>query len=172
MKLIFLDFDGVLNSDIYFNSEVFKKDTKGMSSAEIMLLSHHTHVDPAALQILNQLVEKSGAKVVVSSTWRIMYSINDLNFILKSRGATFEIIAATPKYSDYVDTKIYGRIPTPRGNEIQGYLNSLDEEPESFVILDDVNNMAHLTKFLILTNNYYGLTVKNLEEALTILKVE
>ncbi len=45
-KIIFADTGGVLNSNIYFNSEVFKKDTEGMSSKEIMLLMHHTHIDP------------------------------------------------------------------------------------------------------------------------------
>lgn len=162
IKIIFLDFDGVLNSDIYFNSKVFKESTKEMSSEEIMLLSHHTHIDPSAIQILNQLVEKSGAQVVVSSTWRIMYSVEELNAILKSRGATFEIIAATPRYPDC-------RVATLRGDEIQGYLDSLNEAPESFVILDDINNMAHLTKFLVLTNDYYGLTIKDMEMALKIL---
>jgi hypothetical protein len=168
MKIIFLDFDGVLNSDIYFNSSVFKTETRGMSQEEIMLVAHRTHIDPIALQLLNKLVETSGATVVVSSSWRIGYTVEELNVMLKGCGATFEIVAATPRYPDYIEIG-WGRVPTPRGDEIQGYLNSLNEKPESFVILDDIDNMAHLKEFLVLTDGEFGLTSRDVEKALKIL---
>lgn len=136
---------------------------------EIMLIAHHTHIDPAAVQILNQLVEKSQSLVVVSSSWRIMYSVDELNSMLKDRGAIFNIIAATPKYPEYT-SGWGGHSIAPRGVEIQAYLDSLDEQPESFVILDDVNNMLYLTKYLVLTDDYHGLTEKDVVEALRILE--
>ena len=168
MKIIFLDFDGVLNSDIYFNSSSFKTETQGMSHAEIMLVAHHVHIDPIAVQRMNRLVEQSGAQVVVSSTWRIEYDIVELNTMLKGRGATFEIVGATPRYHDYIEVG-WGRVATPRGHEIQGYIDSLTEVPESFVILDDIDNMAHLKESLILTDEEFGLTDRDVEKALKIL---
>jgi len=165
-KIIFLDIDGVLNSDIYFNSPAFKEESKGMSWEEIMLIAHHTHLDPVAIHIFNQLVNRSKAEVVLSSTWRLKYSIEALNNMLKDRGATFQINAVTPKHPEYIG---WSSFPIPRGIEIQAYLNSLDQKPESFVILDDVDNMVHLINYLILVDDYYGLTTENVEMALNIL---
>lgn len=163
MKYIFLDFDGVINSNIYFDTPTFKEQTAGQSWAEIMLISIHTHMDPEAIKLLNSLVELSKAKVIVSSTWRLRYSIDELNEMLRGRGATFELIGATPS----LDSGWGGTVP--RGFEIESYINSLDESPESFVILDDINNMAHLTEFLVLTDEDCGLTKSDVDKALEIL---
>src|SRR5689334_7658984 len=113
MKLIFLDFDGVLNSNDYFDSTFFKQETNGLSWEEIMLIAHYTHIDPVAVKILNQLVEISGAQVIVSSTWRLKYTVEELNSMLKDRGATFQIVGATPKITEYITG--WGSFTVPRG---------------------------------------------------------
>ena len=119
MKIIFLDFDGVLNSHKYMGSDAYKKETQGMTGGQVMKLAHHAHIDPAALKILNKLVDQTGATVVVSSTWRIIYSVEELNKMCKARGATFTIVDKTPelprRFSEFI----------PRGKEIAHYLKML-----------------------------------------------
>ena len=53
MKVIFLDIDGVLNC-IYTKEEIYS----------------FTFVSPQKIELLKQLVERTGAAVVLSSTWR------------------------------------------------------------------------------------------------------
>ena len=51
MKLIFLDVDGVLNSAEW-------------------LETNQGEIDPAKVRLLKQMIDATGAKVVLSSTWR------------------------------------------------------------------------------------------------------
>lgn len=167
MKIIFLDIDGVLNSSKYDKSDYYKTATAGMSDAEVMLIAHHLHLDPEAVKILNDLVTRSGATVVLSSTWRTKYSPKEMTEMLKGRGGTFEVSDKTPvlfgmKFSESI----------PRGKEIAKYLKDLPEQPESFVILDDYEDMIHLKKFLVRTDWNFGLTQDDVEKALKILNGE
>jgi hypothetical protein len=170
MKLIFLDFDGVLNSRRFLRSDYFKKSIEGLTDAQLYILKYEYMLDPEAIKLVNGLVSKSGAEVVASTSHRNRYTIDEMNAMLKGRGATFEIIAKTPrgmpkKFSQMVD----------RGDEIQEYLDLVKEAGEtveSFVILDDNNNMVHLTKFLVLTRDMIGITQQDTEDALKILNGE
>lgn len=179
MKLIFLDFDGVMNSDKYFSSPSFKEETKGMSWEEIMLIAHHTHLDRAAILLVNQLVDRASAclaenglntsvSVIVSSTWRQHYSIDELNEMLVNRGATFTITGATPVHRSYLG---WGMANAIRGHEIQDYLDEI-HVPVQFVILDDIDNMEHLSDHLVLTDEGEGITQADIEKALQILSEE
>jgi len=163
MKIIFLDIDGVLNSDDYGRSEFYLISTAGLSDAEIMLTHHHHHLDPSAIQVLNDLVKRSGAEVVLSSTWRGRYTPEEMTKMLQDRGATFEIKFATPKLFGKISSRI------PRGKEIAHYLKMLEKQPEAFVILDDHDDMIHLKPFLVQTDMMHGLTTDDVEKALKIL---
>ena len=162
-KLIFLDIDGVCNSNKYFSSPGYVEESGGKSDALIMLVNHYLHLDPAALKLVNQLVDESGAEVVVSSTWKSKYSEEEFNKMFADRGATFKVVGRTPhvqgRFSEHVQ----------RGREIQAYLDSLTEKPESFVILDDRDDMAQLFKYLVKTNYEDGLTRHHVNKALRIL---
>lgn len=166
MKIIFLDIDGVLNSRTYGDSEFYLISTAGMSDAEIMLIAHHTHLDPLAIKTLNDLVKRSGAEVVLSSTWRGKYTPEEMTAMLKDRGGDFDIKASTPKLFGKISPRI------PRGKEIAAYLSKLEVQPESFVILDDHDDMLHLKPFLVQTTMEHGLTVEDVEKALKILNPE
>jgi tRNA(Met) C34 N-acetyltransferase TmcA len=166
MKYIFLDIDGVLNSADYSESSFYLTATAGLSDAEIMLTNHHHHLDPNAINTLNDLVKRSGATVVLSSTWRGRYSPEEMTTMLKDRGATFEIKTATPKLFGKISSRI------PRGKEIAHYLKMLEKQPEAFVILDDHDDMIHLKPFLVQTTMKHGLTQDDVEKALKILNPE
>lgn len=56
MKILFLDIDGVLNSE-----EFFKKRAKGL---------HPTAIDNYMALLVYRIVEATGCKIVLSSSWR------------------------------------------------------------------------------------------------------
>ena len=170
MKILFLDIDGVLNSDVYMASDEYYnacKDAgiKNHRSYEVVTKAHHLHIDPAGVKLLNDLIAKSGVKVVLSSTWRIRYSLEEMNAMLQGRGATFEVTDATP-------VKMSWR---PRGSEVAEYLRDLEEEegivPEAFVILDDRDEFPKQQDHFVHTPEATGITQEHVDKALKILGV-
>jgi hypothetical protein len=119
VKIIFLDFDGVLNSFAFLDAHVSLRD----------------RLDPAAVARLNVLVERSRAKVVVSSTWRLKRSLEELRARLAEVGFVGEVIGCTPVLPAAV-AFAHGSFPA-RCQEIQAWIDAQPEPPESFVILDD-----------------------------------
>jgi 16S rRNA C1402 (ribose-2'-O) methylase RsmI len=101
VKLLLVDFDGVLNSAAYFTSPEFLALTEGLPDAEVMLLGRAYHLEEAKVGLLNRIVEASGAVVVISSSWRLPHTLDELNEILAERGATFTASAVTPRVTSY-----------------------------------------------------------------------
>lgn len=110
MKVIFLDIDGVLNSDEYFD-KIENKNIQGIQS----------EIDVEKIKLLKKAIDKTGAKVVLSSSWRYTRNAQYLRELL----ASFEI------YTD-VTPFIQGK----RGLEIKQWLSD-NKGVEDFVILDD-----------------------------------
>ena len=171
MKILFLDIDGVLNSDVYMASDEYYnacKDAgiKNHKSYEVVTKAHHLHIDPAGVKLLNDLIAKSGVKVVLSSTWRIRYSLEEMNEMLKGRGATFEVTDKTPAKMSY----------RQRQGDIREYLQDLKDEegiePEAFVILDDMEEFPAMQDHFVHTPEETGITQEHVEKALKILGVE
>ena len=74
MKVIFLDIDGVLNSDAYKKKQLYNS-SEGIES----------EIDPATLILLKKAVDTTGAKLVLSSSWRIMRKCNELEKFLMTK---------------------------------------------------------------------------------------
>ena len=156
VKVIFLDFDGVLNSLAFLNGGAHELGD----------------LDPAAVARLERLVARSGAKVVISSTWRLKYSPAELRARLAAQGFTGEIIDCTPELPA-------GSVPAsgyffPRCQEIRAWLTSRRVAPERFVILDDadfeVDELAELQSCFVRTDVAHGLVDADVEIALRILE--
>ncbi len=152
MKIIFLDFDGVLNSGPFIWS-ADKDDGRTIG-----------HIDPKAVQLLNNLIKTTGAKVVVSSAWRILHTDEELQGFLNHHGFIGEIIGSTPRHTTLADGS-YG----VRGDQIQEWLTMCDKEVESFVIFDDDSDMSHLKHKFVQTKFMIGLTEEHIEAAIEIL---
>lgn len=150
MKLIFLDFDGVLN-----NRDWLSRRSNGAP------LRDHEMIDPKAVAILNRIISETGADVVISSTWRILSTLGELREFLEQAGFRGNILGVTPR--DY-DTGY-------RGNEIQKWINDnvLDTNVLRITILDDDSDMEHLTKFLVNTDFEVGLTDADADVAIEML---
>jgi len=156
MKIIFLDIDGVI-----CNREQWR--TRIKVDGEILC-----HFDPKAVGLLNELTDGTGAKFVLSSTWR-MHPIETLKKHFKNEFVSGEIIGVTPRHSG---------LNVWRGNEIQDWLDKNKElNVESFVILDDDIDMEHLRPRLVHTMTHdettgewvEGLTEKHVAKALDLL---
>lgn len=159
MKVIFLDFDGVLNSQ-----DFFKKLEGKIRNEEDEVRYWATMIDPDAVKILNTIVETTGAKIVVSSTWRLLNTLTRLREILCLKGFRFpEVIF--DKTPNHVESGMRHR----RGNQIQMWLNK-HPEVEKYVIIDDDSDMEHLMHKLVKTSNYTGLQDEHIEPILEHLK--
>jgi len=117
MRLLFLDIDGVLNS-----REVFEKRYKeGRDTCWV--------ISEEMVEVLNRIVESTGCKVVVSSSWRLGNTVEFLNATLKEHGARFEILDVTPRCIVHFDEI--------RGDEISESMKKYGVNKDSILILDD-----------------------------------
>ena len=148
MKIIFLDFDGVLN-----NSEYLKQQ-----SAVVL-----KPFDPINIKNLNYIIDATEAKIVISSDWRKFGDNVNLIKLLYLHGINGEIKGETPILDGM-----------PRGMEIQGWLikfwyTTISLQLPSFIILDDRDDMGYISDRLIQTDMATGLTKENAEQAIRML---
>lgn len=164
VKLIFLDFDGVLNNQLWYVA------TKGQRADPITGQRILDDIDPKSVEHLNILVKNTGAKVVVSSTWRLGRTVEQLQEILVRNGFEGEVIGKT---DDLRPRDGGGYIL--RGNEILKWLETHNEkhfgcDAISYVIFDDDSDMLFWQKDnFIQTDPYCGLTPSDVWRATKIL---
>lgn len=141
-NVLFLDFDGVLNSYDWMVS----KPTKEQFAKEMNIsVEEYTHdrntwalrsIDPKAVAVLNTIVHKTDARVVISSSWRSAYPLHRLEEMLRRRGFEHRLFAAIP-YPE--DTE-----PEYRGRWISTWLAMLPLGLEvRWVLLDDDSWPGH-----------------------------
>lgn len=152
MKVIFLDFDGVLNSHAWW--ELRPKPFVGIKRSRIDDLE----ICPENIRQLNAIVSETGAKVVVSSTWRLTRTVKELRDILHRNGFIGDVIDKTPV------------LPSRRrGLEIQDWIDNNCKDCV-FVILDDDSDMEHLLPFLVKTSLFSGgLKAEHVQKAVEVL---
>jgi hypothetical protein len=161
--LVFLDVDGVLNSrDWLFAPEQQENELRFPGEA-------HLSMNREMVALVNRILAGSGAKVVVSSSWRCAFEVPQLREILARAGLEGDVIGATP-------LPVFG---VPRGCEIQAWLDQhggAGKEavnfgwPAPFVILDDDRDMAHLLPQLVRTTWAKGLEDIHVDAALAMLR--
>ena len=110
MKVIFLDVDGVLNSDEYFDK-----------IKNVNICGIESEIDVEKIKLLKKAVDETGANVVLSSSWRYTRNAQYLKELLLRYGINAD---STPF------------IQNERGLEIKQWLLE-HPEVEKFVILDD-----------------------------------
>lgn len=151
MKVIFLDFDGVLNCI----GTVFSADN----------IEKSVQLSRERVGILNEIVKQTNAKIVISSSWRIGSSIETLETYLECFGLNC--------YDENMDKLVIDKTPNLlsgfRGREIDNWLSE-HSEVEQYVILDDDCDMlpSQFNNF-VNTKFYSGLTYLDAELAIAIL---
>ena len=141
MRVVFLDIDGVLNSEA-FNRKLGDQHRQLDPAHECMCYRHDQMIDRDAVARLNRLVAKTGSKIVISSSWRKLLDPPELHRVLVARGLIAEIIGETPDgHNDSDMLATFGHIDRIfRGHEIDLWLRQ-HPEVDRFVILDDGSDM-------------------------------
>jgi len=150
MKVIFLDFDGVITT-----------------------LKSGWKLDNEKQLLIKQICDSTGAKIVISSSWRrydLGRTIACLENHHKNSFVLFDyLIDVTAIMYSFKHGERENHYKAPRGVEIQQWLEE-HEEVTNYVILDDDTDILLAQKpYFIKTNVYYGIYPKDVKRAIKIL---
>ena len=144
-KILFLDFDGVINS--VRSATAFGGFPWNVKRESLKLF------DPVGIALIKKVCDKTGCKIVLSSTWRMCFTCKEL-----SEALDLPIIDATP------------RLHKSRGYEIGEWL--IKNKPEVFAIIDDDGDvLKKQLPFFVKTNNKNGVMFEDYLRLLEILHV-
>jgi hypothetical protein len=135
--VIFLDIDGVL--------------------APIRTWDRYGDLDPACIQVLNEIVARGQADVVVSSTLRYGKTVAELQEMLDAQGFMGRVVGTTPT----------GAPGAERGEEIAAWL--AEHDVRGYVIIDDHVDMGELHSHLVQTQPAHGLQPADAPRAIAVL---
>lgn len=156
IKIIFLDVDGVLND-----------------STTTERCGNHTGIEKYCLARLKNVVNLTGAKIVLISTWKEHWEKDKNRKYLQDEFANYLDVKFAEKELEVYDKTddIDGEWIT-RGKNIMEYIRR--ENPSNFVIIDDMNfdyAECGLKPFHVKTNPACGLLEVNSMRILGILKI-
>lgn len=154
IKLIFLDIDGVLVTGKHLSV----LHHAGKKNSQVF--------DPECVLFFNDLISKTQAKIVISSTWRKIHSLDWIKEHFKSQGFLFSdsIIGMTKK--EHKD----------RGLQILEWLDEnkellLNYEGYSYIVIDDDTQdiVPHIQSHLFINPSFVnGFQEEHLKQALDI----
>ena len=116
MTILFLDIDGVLRTH--------KSDVEWsiISGQPIPPIVFDRNFSTKSISNLNEIIHFTGAKIVISSTWRVQHTLEELRNKFRKRGFRGEIIDKTNILND-------------RGEEIQEWLDT--HGVNKYAVVDD-----------------------------------
>lgn len=152
MKIIFLDIDGVLNHEEWYDKVVTSK-----------VNPINQDLDPSSIGKINRIISLTDAKIVLSSSWRV--DSNCATMLYKSGLFKDSIIDKTP-YIHHDENHM-------RGFEIQKWLDETGYKIFSYVIIDDDKDMldSQMSNF-IQTSRWTGITDEDVDKCIKILNNE
>lgn len=152
MKVIFLDNDGVICLGNNWGSRykkqkgLFSKDNpRGgyLKNKDLPLKVRFDNFDRKAVKVLNEILKKSDAEIVVSSDWRLHATLEELGEYYTDQGIIKKPIGVTGMFKDLFPKEWSGlrfraELELERFMEIQHWL---DAHPEvtHWVAIDDLN---------------------------------
>ncbi len=119
MKVIFLDIDGVLvtRNSIKYQHLNFPDDNT-------------IQFGKKAVKNINKLIRLTKAKIVISSTWRLFHTLEELQDIFNKQSVKGNIISTTSVERATIEEDI------PRGQKIADWLEN-NTGIKQYVIIDD-----------------------------------
>jgi hypothetical protein len=151
VKVIFLDFDGVMDTAYYDHVLV----SEGKAECD----EFGAVFDPECVRQLQKIVEETGADIVVTSTWKVFMTYQDFLEMWKVRQLPGFVTDLTPSISRF------------RGDEIDAWLKECGENCR-YVIIDDLdgsNFLPHQIPWLLVVNPYNGLDDETAKRAICLL---
>jgi len=116
-------------------------------------------LDPGCIQVLNEIVARSDADVVVTSTVRHGKTVGELQAMLDAQGFVGRVVDKTPTGASGAD----------RGGEIAAWL--AEHAVAGYVIIDDHADMGALRTRLVLTHPAHGLQPADVPRAIAMLQI-
>lgn len=155
-KMLFLDCDGVLNTDPHLHIMKHPEDFDAGNLAK--------YIYKDKIKLLNQIVEEVNPTIVISSAWRNVLSIKEIQKIFEDKGFIGELECATEKGGVEHDD---------RWKQISKVIEKY--KPERYVILDDdhltLNKNFNNPNF-VKTIDKKGLSQSDVDKTIKILKGE
>ena len=117
MKIIFLDFDGVMVTDRY--------QAQLTATNSPLRDDYGAKFDPVCVENLRQIIDATDAEIVVTSTWKMEMGLDGIQKMWNARNLPGKVIGVTPDID-----------PIHRGDEVQAWL---DANPGAvrYAIIDD-----------------------------------
>ena len=163
-KIIFLDIDGVLNTQDW-HSRMTKETPKDEFGYAF---------DPVAVANLARIIEETDAVIVISSSWKF-FGVAKLREMWKIRNLPGTILDITP--NTVSDEMLLNanleefQLGVCRGNEIKEWLSKHKGEVSNYVIIDDFDDLLpEQEDHVVLTDTLIGITKFDAEKAIAILK--
>jgi len=149
-KIIFLDIDGVLNTEHY--QGLLQYQGKPWQD------EYGAFFDPKAVKQLKRIIDATDADIVIESSWKYL-GLDAMKELWKVRNLPGTIIDITPS--------LLGK---NKGVEIASWLSKYAKQDIRYVIIDDeyVILDSQLPHF-ILTNPYEGITEEQANRAISML---
>ena len=120
--------------------------------------TRYRSLDEECVTILKRITDDTDAAIVISSSWKYSHKLNQFQDMLGKFGIS-RVIGVTPNLDgDWV-----------RGQEIEKWIKE-NPSTKSFVILDDDSDMEPLMERLVQTDCEFGLTDKDADKAIDMLK--
>lgn len=154
MKVIFLDFDGVITTE-----------------------ASKWHLDTNKMLLVKRICDKTNAKIVISSSWRRFTLEDTFNMLSEYEQSGREVpfilrdyvIGITARMYAFKEGNVRAHYGLPRGCEIRRYLTE-HEDISNYVILDDDTDMLlEQAPCFINTNWGLGISEQDVEKAIEIL---
>ena len=121
MKVLFLDIDGPL---------AYGDEEDAATKIAPGLIIPYPYVEQDC-KSLSEIIDKTGAKIILSSDWRLYYTIEEMNTILAYFGVPPVIIGETSRFK----AKLSSSSTMDRAYQIMGWVDR--HEPEKWVAVDD-----------------------------------
>ena len=148
MKILFLDNDGVICLSSNWGTRHKKQKKWGnrklsMSTKSIPVEYRFDNFDRKAVKILNEILEKTDAEIVVSSDWRLHANLEELGEYYTAQGITKKPIAVTDMFKD-IFPKEWGYLRFRADTELErsmeiGHWLENHSDVTHWVAVDDLN---------------------------------
>ena len=164
-KILFLDIDGVLNTERQHNRCV----SEGIAQVD----GFGYTFDPKAVANLKRIVKQTDADIVISSSWKF-WGLDAMQRMWIRRNLPGKVIDVTPNnVSDEMLLSVdleYMDIPAGKGSEIKEWLTTKGQQVTHYAILDDLPDMLpEQQSHFVQTDPRVGITQDDADSIISIL---
>lgn len=172
-KIIFLDVDGVLNHNKWFNW--------AHQHPEFLKAGGHRNIDPNSVQKIIDICDQTGASIVMSSSWRLWSlggTLKNLGGIRDLRPILDRLTGITPRTDDrnrgmeikyFLNACRKGNFFTVNGNQLSDARFEFDRFPKYIILDDDTDMLDEQLPFFLHINDEIGITDEDVKKAVKIL---